>query len=447
MGRERTGVGRSERLSGRLPGRLPGRGTAALTVPLITATFLTPLDAPAHAAEPTGPAAGGSPATGTTAAPARPKEPVGGPQLGGTGVIVNGGPGVPAPPKIKAGSWLIADSGTGEVLAAKNPHGRFLPASTIKTLTTLALVRKLDPNQLVRPTQETCDVEGTKVGMTPKWQYRVSDLFYALMMMSANDAALGLAQANGGLEKTLADMNAEARRINAHDTLAGSPNGLDKDLGLDVKTQHTSAYDLALILREGLKIPDFRKYTQKVDHFFPGPPTKKQRKRGKKTGGYPIHTHNRMLPGQSQEYKGMIGGKNGYTIAARQTFVAAAQRGDRTIVISLMRADEQPSRLAAELLDWGFAAAGKARPIGRLVDPVDPEADKRRKEAAAGKGLLPGGPIGKDGSAGGWGLLVAGGAAAVGVAGGVLFLGMRRRRGDEPPPSEGTSEPVTADEH
>ncbi|NED57500.1 D-alanyl-D-alanine carboxypeptidase, partial [Micromonospora aurantiaca] len=99
---------------------------------------------------------------------------------------------------------------------------------------------KLDPNRLVRPSQKACDVEGTKVGLTPKMQYKVSDLFHAMLMMSANDAAYTLAEADGGVRKTLADMNAEAKRINARDTLAGSPNGLDKDLGLDVRTQHTS---------------------------------------------------------------------------------------------------------------------------------------------------------------------------------------------------------------
>ncbi|WP_395110981.1 D-alanyl-D-alanine carboxypeptidase family protein [Actinomadura sp. SCN-SB] len=340
-------------------------------------------------------------------------------------MIVDRSEGAPAAPRIGAASYLIADADTGEVLAAKDPHGHYLPASTIKTLTALTLVPRLNPNALVRPTQETCDVEGTKVGMTPKMQYKVSDLFYALMMMSANDAALGLAQANGGVKKTLADMNAEARRINAHDTLAGSPNGLDTDLGLTVKTQHTSAYDLALILREGLKNPDFRKYVETVDHRFPAPPTKKQRKAGKKVGGYPIHTHNRMLPGQSQEYKGMIGGKNGYTVASKQTFVAAARRGGHTIVISLMKADQQPSVLAKELLDWGFAARGKVKPVGTLVPPVDTQAQQKKK--AVGDAPLPS-KASDDGFMGGWAVPAAGGATAAVVAGWAGFLAIRRRR-------------------
>lgn len=428
---------RSPSSPGNVPVRRRERAAAALTLPLVTASLLAPAGAASAApAAPAGPealpaGARTSPVTPPGASPATapgPSEPLGGAQLGGKGVVVDRQAGVPAAPKIKASSYLIADGDTGEVLAAKDAHGHYLPASTLKALTTLALVRRLDPAAVVRPTQETCDVEGTKVGMTPKMEYKVSDLFHALMMMSANDAALALAQANGGLEKTLADMNAEARRINARDTLAGSPNGLDKDLGLSVKTQHTSAYDLALILREGLKIPAFRTYMETIDHHFPAPPTKKERKRGKKVGGYPIHTHNRMLPGQSHEYKGMIGGKNGYTIAAHQTFVAAARRDGHTIIISLMRADEPPSRYAAKLLDWGFAARGKVRPVGTLVPPGD--LTPKKKDGDAG-GVLPTNPLTQDDSAGGWGLLLAGGAGAAAVAGGLLFLVARRRRGQE----------------
>ncbi|CNF44685.1 D-alanyl-D-alanine carboxypeptidase Dacb2 [Mycobacterium tuberculosis] len=359
-----------------------------------------------------------------TAAPSPPAGTVGGPQLAGRGVVVNAAPGVPAVPKIKASSWLIADADTGEVLAARDPHGRYLPASTIKTLTALTLIPKLDPNRLIRPSQKACDVEGTKVGLTPKMQYKISDLFHAMLMMSANDAAFTLAEADGGVRKTLADMNAEAKRINARDTLAGSPNGLDKDLGLDVRTQHTSAYDLALILREGMKNPQYRAYMQAVDFHFPAPPTKKQRKKGKKVGGYPIHTHNHMLEGERQAYAGMVGGKNGYTIAAKQTFVAEARRGGHTIVISLMHADRPPSPYAAKLLDWGFAARGKVQPVGALVPPGT--AKQAEKDGGTG-GVLPDAPLASDDSSRRW-LLVGGGAAGALLAIAVLFVVLRRRR-------------------
>ncbi|MBW8486916.1 D-alanyl-D-alanine carboxypeptidase family protein [Actinomadura parmotrematis] len=397
------------------------RSAAALAAPLVAAASVLPAT-PALAAPPA--------AARRAASQHAAGDPVGGAQLGGRGVVVNGAPGVKAPPKINASSYLIADMDTGDVLAAKDPHGQYLPASTLKTLTALALVPKLDPNRLVRPSQAAVDVEGTKVGMTTKMQYKVSDLFMALMMMSANDAAVTLAEADGGMAKTIADMNAEARRINARDTLAASPNGLDVDMKLTVRTQHTSSYDLALILREGLKNPDYLKYVQTIDHHFPAPPTKKQRKKHQQ-GGYPIHTHNHMLPGEAASYPGMIGGKNGYTIAAHQTFVAAAKRGGHTIIIALMRADVPPSPYAAKLLDWGFAARGKVKPVGTLVAPGDPAAKKDTGPGGKGtRNLLPGSPLNKDGTASRW--LVGGGTVGVLLAISVLILVLWRRRHTPP---------------
>lgn len=351
-----------------------------------------------------------------------PDDPVGGPQLADRGLVVNQAAGVAAPPQINAASWVIADGDTGALLAAKDPHGQYLPASTLKTLTALTLVPKLEADRLVRPSQQAVDVEGTKVGMTPKMQYKVSDLFHALMMMSANDAAVTLSEADGGLKKTIADMNAEARRINARDTVAGSPNGLDTDLGLSVRTQHTSSYDLALILREGMRNADYRKYVQAIDHQFPAPPTKKERKKGKKVGGFPIHTHNRLLPGERFSYPGMLGGKNGYTIAAGQTFVAEARRGGHTIIIALMKADLPPSPYAIKLLNWGFSARGRVKPVGALVPPVQ---DPRNGSGS----LLPDAPLAADDSTRMW-LLVGGGTAGALLAIGVLFVVLWRRRRD-----------------
>ncbi|SEG35327.1 D-alanyl-D-alanine carboxypeptidase (penicillin-binding protein 5/6) [Thermomonospora echinospora] len=404
------------------------RAATALTVPLIAAPLV------------------GQPAVALAAPAARRpaavrtvpgQDPVGGPRLGERGVVVAAAPGVKAPPKINAGSYLIADAGTGQVLAAKNPHGHFLPASALKMLTAVALIPKLDPDATVRPTQETCDVEGTKVGMTPRLTYKVSDLFHALLMVSGNDAALGLAQAAGGLRPTLDTMNAEARRLRAGDTLAGSPNGLDKDLGLSVRTQHTSAYDLALIMRQGLKMPALRTYIGKNDHFWPAPPTKEERKKGKKTGGYPIYSHIRLLPGQRYAYRGMIGGKNGFTLAAGQTFVGAAQRDGRTIIVTLMNGENLwPD--TTELLDWGFAYAGKASPVGVLVDPVD---TTKPTPKPRGTGLLPTGPLPGGSSGGDWVVLGGAAGAAVLVAGG-LFLLLRRRRqaGAGPAPQYGPAQ-------
>ncbi|MDL4814782.1 D-alanyl-D-alanine carboxypeptidase family protein [Actinomadura opuntiae] len=383
-----------------------------------------PLSAVCLLAAPAAAAPAAAPAGLPAAAP--PSDPVGGPQLASRGIVLNKAPGVPALPKLKFSSYLVADADTGAVLAAKDPHGQYLPASTLKTLTSATLVTKLDPNRLVRPSQKACDVEGTKVGLTPKMQYKVSDLFHALMMMSANDAAVTLAEANGGMKKTIADMNAEAKYLHADDTLAASPNGLDVDYGLNLRTQHTSAYDLVLFLREAMKSPQFRTYVQATQFQFPAPPTKKERKKHKKVGGYPIYTHNKLLPGQKYGYRGMLGGKNGYTVHAQQTYVAEARRDGHTIIVSVMHGESSPFQSAAKLLDWGFAARGKVQPVGTLAAPGNAQA-KKHADGESG-GVLPGTSL--DSSDGSSALVyeIGGGIAGGVLAAGVLLAVYRRRR-------------------
>ncbi|MBB4939745.1 D-alanyl-D-alanine carboxypeptidase (penicillin-binding protein 5/6) [Streptosporangium album] len=274
-------------------------------------------------------------------------EPVGGTHLGERGLIVSQG--VKAPPKTAARSYVIADADTGEVLAAKDPHGRFLPASTLKALTALTLIPKLDKDRKVRPSNRAVNEEGSAVGLVSKPIYTVEDLFKAMLLVSGNDAAMALAEANGGLAKTLQDMNSEAKRIQAFDTVAKTPNGLDKP------GQSSSAYDLALIARAGLANHDFQRYISMKTDKFPAP-----------KGYYEIGNHNKLL----WRYKGMIGVKNGWTSKALGSFVGAARRNGHTIIVSIMRHDGYFWDEVAGLLDWGFANRGKVAPVGRLVDPV-----------------------------------------------------------------------------
>ena len=93
------------------------------------------------------------PSTASAASGTSPGAVIGGPQLDTTGIVV--APTAPEPPSdLSAASWLVADLDTGQVLAAKNPHGQFAPASTLKTLTALALMPVVEPDQLVLPTYD-----------------------------------------------------------------------------------------------------------------------------------------------------------------------------------------------------------------------------------------------------------------------------------------------------
>lgn len=313
-------------------------------------------------------------APGAAVAAARTPAPVGGAQLAGKGLVLNPASGVPKPPKVSASSYVIADADTGQILAAKDPHGYYRPASTLKILTAITLIPRLDQNKLIKPSWKACNTEGSRVGLVPNMKYKISDLFHGLLMVSGNDAAVSLAQQSpGGVNGTLALMNAEAKRLQGYDTVAKTPNGLDK------KGQHSSAYDLALFARHGLKDKRFRDYVGTVSYKFPAPRTKKQRKK-KKPGGYMIYNHDRLLT----QYKGGMGVKNGYTTKAMGTFVGAAKRNGHTILVSLMHSNPMFWPDAKKMLTWGFSARGKVRPVGSLVEPGQKTATSSPAAHAAG---------------------------------------------------------------
>ncbi|HVF20442.1 MAG TPA: serine hydrolase [Mycobacteriales bacterium] len=275
---------------------------------------------------------------------------IGGPLLSRRGTVVHSTAGVPALPSgVSAAAWVVADLTTGDVLAARNAHGRFLPASTIKTLTAVALIPELERGAVHTARLDDVNVEGSKVGLVPREQYRVNTLFESLLVVSGNDAANSLATAAGGHPRAISLMNATARRLQALDTVARNPSGLDDP------EQLTSAYDLALITREGMTMPSYRTYVSTL------------RSRVNAPGGksFEIYNHNKLLT----RYAGTTGGKTGYTVAARRTFVVTAKRGERELVVSLLRAETMLPD-ATKLLDWGFAAAARAQPVGHLVDPI-----------------------------------------------------------------------------
>ena len=281
--------------------------------------------------------------------------PVGGPQLAARGVIVNLGPGVPAPPVMPGASFLVADMDTGQILAAKAPHVRHLPASTLKALTALTLIPRLDANRQIMVRPGDVAAEGTHVGILPGTAYSVRALMQGLLMASGNDAAYALARANKSTVATLAQMNATAARLGALDTVAGDPSGLDKP------GQSSSVYDLALIGRAAMKLPDFRRYVATKQVLFPGG----RSSNGKVVPAFKITNHHKLL----FNYRGAIGIKNGYTIAAKQTFIGAARRAGKTYIVTEMASPNGSWRPTAALLDWAFAHGTALTPIGKLVEP------------------------------------------------------------------------------
>ncbi len=284
-----------------------------------------------------------------------PETVVGGSRLGEAGVLVDRPAAVPAPPEVYDVSYVVADLETGDILAAKSPHAWLRPASTLKTLTALTLMPRLDPRRVVVAGQDAQDAAGSRVGVLAGNRYPVSSLFDAMMMFSANDAVYALADAAGGYDETVALMNDKAEELGAHDTLTVDPSGLDDG------AQRSSAYDLALIGREAMQLPAFRTTVTKRDAVFPGG----KDKQGKVWPAFHVYNINELL----RHYPGAVGIKPGRTDRAQHTFIGAATRGGRTLLVTQMGSVTGSWKPTAALLDWGFANADRVGPVGRLVEP------------------------------------------------------------------------------
>nr|WP_229844945.1 D-alanyl-D-alanine carboxypeptidase [Streptomyces cinnamoneus] len=377
---------------------------ASLLLPLATA-------APALA---TPPAPSATPAADGKGQPKQPpKRPpakmstVGGELLGRPGVQVQPGPGAPALPRELSGnSWLVADAESGEILAANNAHWQLPPASTLKMLFADTVLPKFPKSQ--QHTVRSSDLEGmgdgsSQVGMKEGVTYSVRDMWMGVFLRSGNDAVHVLSAMNGGVTKTVKDMQAHADALQARDTHVVTPDGYDAE------EQVSSAYDLTLFARSGLQKADFREYcstarTQFPDEDHPGK-TKE------------IVNTNRLLTGQGiPAYKGMAGVKNGSTTNAGNTFTGVAQHDGKKLLVTVMNPEiKEPHQVYKEtqlLLDWGFEAAGHVKPVGVLVAP--PGASDKPGGVSGGGTAGQGAQASVSGGDGMW--------TAVGLTGGALAV-------------------------
>ncbi|WP_433384719.1 D-alanyl-D-alanine carboxypeptidase family protein [Micromonospora sp. KLBMP9576] len=355
--------------------------------------------------------------------PAVPSERVvGGPALDTAGLVVPAS--TARPPAVTATSWLVADLDTGQVLGGCGPHEYGTPASVQKLLLAATVLPRLDPQQVVTVTDEDMDIEpgSSAVGLVAGGRYRIETVWLGLLLQSGNEAANVLARLGGGPDAAAGGvraMNERAHHLGALQTHAVTPSGLDG------QGQFTSAYDLALIARACFADPLFRRYTLTETHRIPDQPAQR-------TKGFEIQNENQLV----YRYPGALGGKTGFTDLARHTYVGAAQRDGRRLVVTLLGAEPQPARgweQGAALLDWGFSLPRGAA-VGRLVEPGEltaPTTSAPSVLAATGepRPAAASGPLG-DGPLGRWPV-----AAFVAAMIGLLGVGLlwRRRAGRRQP--------------
>lgn len=239
-----------------------------------------------------------------------------------------------------ATAWIVADMDTGQVLAGRNENNRYAPASTIKTLLAQVILDEVPLDATIVAEEADTHVECNCAGVSPGFTYTTRQLLEGLLLASGNDAANTLARMVGGTDAAVAKMNAKAVMIGAHGTDAGSPSGIDGP-GITI---WSTPHDLAVIFRSAMTYPVFAQIVAQPTVVFPT-----------KTGDRVLVNQDELL----HRYPGTLGGKTGFTDLARKTFVAAAQRGGRRLVIAMMYGlvvEGGPTYWdqAGALLDWGF---------------------------------------------------------------------------------------------
>ena len=243
-----------------------------------------------------------------------------------------------------AQTWIVADLDSGQVLAGRDQNVDHPPASTIKVLLALVALDQVSLDSTVVADPADTQVECNCVGVKPGRTYTARQLLDGLLLVSGNDAANTLAHLLGGADVTVGKMNAKAASLGATNTHAATPSGLDGPGGSGASTAH----DLAVIFRAAMANPMFAHITAEPSAMFPGDSAD--------GGERPITNQDELL----QRYPGAIGGKTGFTNAARKTFVGAAARGGRRLVIAMMYGlvkEGGPTYWdqAGSLFDWGFA--------------------------------------------------------------------------------------------
>lgn len=366
------------------------------------------------------------PAPGDTVPPPVPvpANPVGGDKLGGCGIILpEAAP--PLPADIVASGWVLADAESGDVLAAKDPHGRYRPASTIKLLLALVVLDELDLDTVVTATAEDANIEGSAAGIGKGGIYTNHQLMQGLIMASGNDAAHALARQLGGDAAAVSKMNELAADLGALDTRAATPSGLDGP-GMS-----SSPYDQAVIFQAALQDSTLANLIRTESAEFPGFPKDPTIPGDEDRPGFMLANDNRLL----YNYDGALGGKTGFTDDARHTYVGAAERGGRTLLVTLMGGEATPIRpweQAARLLDYGFALPASTS-IGSLdqdaTDYAAPSLARTPSPAAPGSVSAVGPNPDNDSTAmKRIALGTVGGVVVVGLVLGAITLNRRRRQ-------------------
>jgi len=240
---------------------------------------------------------------------------------------------------INARAAVVMDASTGAILYAKNPDLRCPPASTTKLMTAIVAIERTDINDIVTISRNASRTPPHKAGFKEGDKVTVEELLNAALISSANDAAVALAEEVAGSESRFVElMNRKAAAIGAYDTRFINANGLPG------AGQYTTATDLSKIMGYALRYSKLREIIgTRVSEISTG--------RGKAIF---LRNTNKLLWSEDD----LVGGKTGYTKKARHCFVCVAERGQDTVIVTVLGSPSREGlwKESASLITRGFYA-------------------------------------------------------------------------------------------
>lgn len=270
-----------------------------------------------------------------------------------------------AQPDVTARGAIIVDADTGVAIWEQNPDEPLPPASTTKVMTAVLALQSHRLDQEFPVSANAAATPPSKIGLRPGQSVALRDLLYAVLLKSANDAAVVVAEGVSGSEIQFADqMNLKARVVGATTTNFVNPHGLTE------YGHVTTARDLSRIFRYGLGVPGFREVlsTTSAEVEIDGPDARLAT----------VRSHNRLL--NAPDYQ--VIGKTGYTRPARRCFVGAAGHSPREVVIAILGSSDLWGD-ARRMLDYGLRPDRPTPVLMASATPPPPAAELRAAPVAA----------------------------------------------------------------
>lgn len=268
--------------------------------------------------------------------------------------------GWPTGPEISSDTGVLMDADSGILLYNKGGDEQRYPASITKIMTLLLAVEHSSLDEQVTFTETgTRDIswDSGNIGMQVGEVMSMQDCLYALIIHSANEVAAQIAEHVGGTEQNFIDMmNQRAAEIGCTNTHFCNASGLPDE------NHCSTARDMALIMREGLKNETFRQIIGNADYTIQ--PTNMN------SEARTLHTHHPMFaPESGYHYDGCIGGKTGFTNEAGNTLVTAVERNGITYISVTMRAADLATACvdSTAMMDYAYRNFSKTAVDGGSV--------------------------------------------------------------------------------